>query len=267
MTGNSPFVKVELLHIFNGGHKHAIQWSIDPAFRAEGPFLFLVEVSETPDFSQLVYTIPAGNSYFTFDTNTVLQTNTPSWYYRVKMTTGAGATYYSPSVYHFSTTTDARRYWYARDIVRREFLRYNYTGYPGFILKRKNYGETSRCYVDPVSGVPIADVADDNSTGFTGGGYHKPLKIRFSKESNTNKTSLSEDGSGVQTSESMKVRMVGFPIVAPKDVLVTSTNARYVVGDDVSYTYFPGTYIIIVQMFTAKLLPYSDLSYNVAINE
>lgn len=266
MTEFNPFSKVQLVHFYDGGHYHAIQWTIDPTFKDEAPFTFIVEVSETPDFSELIYTLTAEDSFIAVDRTNNLQTNNPSWYYRVKLTTGSGKVYYSPSIYHFAKKEEAHKYWTAREIVRREFVRFNYTGHHGYILKRKNYGEIAKGYVDPISGVPIADVAVDNSTGFVGG-YHKPLKIVFSEEGGANRTAYAEDGSGVNNIEQLKVRMVGFPVVYPKDILVDEVNARYEVGSDIGYVYFPGTHILIVQTFTAKLLPFNDVAYNIKIDE
>lgn len=263
---SNPFIKIELLHLYDGGHHHAIQWTLDRSFKDETPFLFTVQVSETPDFSQLTYTLPASSHCLAIDRTNVLQVNAPSWYYRVKLETGSGAVYYSQSVFHEYKKTDSYKYWQAREIARREFVRMRYTGFPGYIIKRKNYGEIAKKYVDPISGVPISDSSVDNSTGFVGG-YHTPLRIRFSEEAQDSKTSLNDDGTGVSYLESLKVRMVGFPVVAPKDIIVTDINGRYVIGDDVTYKYFPGTHILLAQLFVAKLLPFNDVVYNVLINE
>ena len=258
---SNPFIEVKVVPNFEP--YVTVTWRLDPAFKDEAPFKFTLEVSETPDFSELIFSKKAGNLFFATDTNDAHQSGLGSYLYRVKLETGSGRVYYSKYLNYFARREDVHKYLLAREIVRREFVRFNYTGYEGYLIKRKNYGEIAQGSVDSISGVPIVEGGIDVGTGFIGG-YYAPLRIRFSEEAYDQKLKLSAEGFGVEESEIKKIRMVGFPIIENKDIIVTIENDRYSLEDAVP-TYFPGTRIVIVQLCTAKRLPINDPIYQIPI--
>lgn len=263
VINNYPFREIKLSPFYGTIDTTAIAWVLDPSFRGIAPFVFTLEASETPDFSQLVFSKNAGDSYFALDDTGVKQNFFGSFYYRVKLKTGSGKEYISQSISSFAKKEELHKYLKARDIVRKELLRFRYTGHKGWILKRKNYGEISRGTIDPVSGVPISDSLYDQSTGLVGG-YHKPLKIMYSEEQVDEDTKLNSQGFGVTQDQTLQIRMIGWPLVIPHDVLVTVEGSRQLV-ENVKNIYFPGTRIDTLQLLTTKLLPNTDISYKVNI--
>lgn len=262
MPPQYPFTDFKVVQTFKK-LELALQWKVDPGFNDIGPFKFTVEVSESPDFKELTYTIPSTNSFSAIDNLKVRQGESVDFYYRVKLETGSPKTYYSSTITHWAKGEKRSLFLKAKEIVRREFVRYRYTGQLGWLLKRKNYGEKDPANLDPITGVPLTNDGPDFGTGFTGG-YYSPLRVTYSRESIEAGSQLHEQGFGTATQEAQRHRYVGFPNIEPNDILVTDTNQRYRY-DRVNSIYMPGTDIIIIQSCNALLLPPTDPIYSIAI--
>lgn len=257
-----PFVSVKMLQTFKP-LEVAVQWQLDSAFRDIGPFNFTVQVTETPDFSELLYTIPAGENFFVVDDRKMRQGYVSDFYYRVKLETGSYHTYISPAIGHWANDATRHAFLKAREITRREFVRYRYTGQKGWILKRRNYGVQDPAQIDPITGVPLTDQTTDYGTGFVGG-YYAPLRVTYSREGIENTAQLNEQGFGTTTQETQKHRYVGFPVLEPYDVLVTDTNQRYRYVK-VNSTYMPSTDMLLIQSCDCILLAPTDPVYKIQI--
>jgi hypothetical protein len=252
----------------NAVNKTAIvlQWQLDPTFRGISPLNFTMELSETPDFSQLVISKSVGNSFYVIDDSKKRQSHVVSTVYRIKLVTGDGKTYYSETLNYFAQAEWWHQYLIAAEITRKELLRMKYTGNYGWLLKRKNYGELALDDLDPVSGMPLTD-NKSNYANQIAGGYHSPLKITYSLEGNQSQTNLNPEGLGVTDIEQVSMRMVGFPIVSAKDVIATHFGHRYLVNGNVEYVQYLGSNIIIVQQFNAALLQPSDPIHKIKITD
>lgn len=257
-----PFTDFRIVQTYKPLER-ALQWKIDPAFRDVAPFEFTVEVSETPDFSTLLYTIPAGNGFYATDATQQRQSEMTDFLYRMKLRTGEGRIFYSAPLIYFAKGEKRALYLKAKEIIRKEFVRYRYTGQQGWLLKRKNYGEQDPDNLDPITGVSLTDSRSDLGTGITGG-YYKPLLVTYSREDMKASSQLSQEGLGTTTSEVQKQRFVGFPIIEPYDILVTDSNHRYRYTQ-VNTTFMPGTDIIIIQQCEATLLPPTDPIYSIEV--
>ena len=257
-----PFATLDVVQTYRP-LEVAIQWTLDSAFRDATPFNFVVEVSETPDFSTLLYTITAGDNFFAIDDKKQRQGATIDLHYRVRLSTGSGGNYVSPVVGHWANNANKHLYRLAAEITRREFVRYRFTGQKGWVLKRRNYGIQDPSQIDPITGVPLSDQTSDYGTGFPGG-YYAPLKVTYSREAVENSSQFSQEGFGTTTQESQKHRYVGFPILEPYDILVSDTNQRYRYVK-VNATYMPGTDILLLQSCDAVLLPLTDPIYRIPI--
>ena len=257
-----PFATVDVVHTFRA-LELAIQWTLDSAFRDVAPFDFMVEVSETPDFSEVLYELSAGDNFFAIDDRKQRQAAIIDFYYRVRLKTGSNRVYYSPVIGNWANKVGQHQRLIATEITRREFVRYRYTGQQGWLLKRRNYGMQDPAQLDPITGVPLSDQSSDYGTGFTGG-YYPPLKVTYSREAVENSSQLSQEGFGTTTQESQKHRFVGFPMIENYDILVTDTNQRYRYAK-VNATYMPGTDILLLQSCDAVLLPMTDPIYNIPI--
>ena len=257
-----PFVDIRMIQTFQK-YERAVQWKLDPLFRGLAPFNFFVEVSETLDFSTLRYTLPAAAEFYAVDTTGDVQGKSVHLYYRVRLETGDDKVYYSSAVIHRSQKEKARQYFLAKEIMRREYVRFKYTGQAGWLLKRKNYGERDPADLDPITGAPLHENTGSVGTGFIGG-YYKPIPMTYGRESVDSSMELSREGFGTSSQEIQKHRIVGFPMVEPYDVMVADNNERYRYTK-VSPVYMPGTDIVLVQMCDCALLPPTDPVYSISI--
>lgn len=262
MTYN-PFTSVRLFPSYGFGH--VIQWSIDPVFKFPEPHNFTVEVSGTPDFKLIDYTIPAGNAFSAIDNTRVKQSWTLDHYYRVKLTAG-NEVFYSQNLAFTGSRYTRRQYVLAREIVRKELLRCTkFTGSQYYLLKRKIYGtQLNDDSVDPVSGVPLTDQVADQGSHFANG-YYNPLPFYLSTEENETDRSMQGEGKGLVEITQKNFRTIGFPIIETYDILVEPVNdERYFVKSQKS-TYFPSTDLIVVQQFVAQLIPNTDPVYKINV--
>lgn len=261
-TSFYPFVDFKMVQTYKPLER-ALQWKVDPVFRDLAPFNFTVEVSESSDFSTLLYSLAAGNGFYVTDATQQRQSEMIDLLYRVKLTTGSQKTFYSAPLIYFAKGEKRSLFLKAKEIIRKEFVRYRYTGQQGWLLKRKNYGEQDPDNIDPITGVPLTDNRTDFGTGIKGG-YYKPLLVSYSREELQSSSQLNEQGFGTTTSELQKHRFVGFPIMEPYDILVTDSNHRYRYSK-VSSTFMPGTDLIILQLCEATLLPPTDSIYSIEV--
>jgi hypothetical protein len=251
---------------FSTGHQ--LQWRIAQGFVDIPPYNFQVEASSTFDFSEIIYTINAGDSFFAIDDTGIKQNWSRDLLYRVKLTTGSNNIYYSEILSFDSTPTTKRKYRMASDIIRKEaLLSSKFAGWQGYLLKRKVYGQIDLSSVDPISGAVLTDNIGGYGVGITGG-YFAPVPMVFRKEQSIRGKTQSPDGQGVKESLSVMVRTLGFPFVDSRDVIVNAqTGERYNVADDPSPqgVYFPGTSIQLVQKLSLQLLPTSDTVYQIPV--
>jgi hypothetical protein len=261
----SPYYSVDLSPHYKQGH--IISWQIDPVFSDSFPHNFTVQVAGTPDFSELLYELPAGNSFFVVDNSHIKQSFTKDVYYRVKLETGDNNTYISKTVAFTGERYDSRNYFKAREIVRKELLRMTkYTGHQAWLLKRKTYGavDTSNPLLDPVSGVPLTDQTTSPGTQFNVG-YYDPLAFWISYENGKAIRRQSSEGIGFTDVRQFELRTVGFPSVETYDVIVEPINdERYYVKDK-QEVLFPGTDLIVVQTLQVQLIPPSDPVYEIEV--
>jgi hypothetical protein len=258
-----PFTKITVTPNYAIGH--LIQWKVDPTFMEAEPYNFVVEVSGTPNFSDIAYELPAGDSFFVVEDNNFKQAIYVDLYYRVKLTTADRNTYYSQIIAFGSFIETRRNYKLASEIVRKELLRHRkYCGSTSYLLKRKAFGEVRKDAVDPISGVPITDNTSDFGTGLDGG-YYKAVKVLASYESNK-QTRLLNDG-GLGTTETFEVlfRMVGYPNVESQDVIIDADSSNRFLVKQVDSVYFPGTSIVVVQKLQASMIPTTDPIYQIEV--
>ncbi len=259
----TPFTKIYLQPNFKNGH--VITWELDPAFVDAGPWVYTLEVSEVPTFTELVHTQTAQDIYWFIDKSDKKQDWSYAWYYRVKLQAD-GKTHTSPTIMLGGNKSTKQQYLTAAAIIQKELLlMQQYTGKVVYLLKRKINSTQAVALVDPVSNVPLVNSGQDNGTGFQEG-YHKPIRIYTQNLQTKNSKKLNADGNGVDEMQAKVLRFVGFPIISPRDVIAfPQTDTRYVVGSTPTYTLFPGTEIVTVQTHTCLLLPNTDTAYSVPI--
>lgn len=258
----SPITDLKVLPRYDG-EGHILSWRIDPYFKESLPYNFTIESSETPLFSELILSKDVGDNFYGIDDSPVFKLVPESYVYRVKLVTGDGNIHYSNTLNFGSKQEDNHKYLKAADIVRREFLRFRYTGYEGWLLKRKNYGAIAEQDVDPVSGLPMTNNKNNYGTGLVAG-YYPPLKLRYGRETQSDSFKLAQTGEGVVRERVIGVRLPGFPSLGTYDVLVTKDNEHYSLYD-IRSAYFPGTEIVMIQTCAGKLIATTDPVYSIEV--
>lgn len=257
-----PFSDVLLTQTFRPLER-AVQWFLDPGFSDYAPYRFVVEVAEAVDFGRLLLTLDAGGSFFAVDSSKLRQGSSLSLFYRVVLTTGSGKVHVSDPVVHSSGRQNRHQTQIAREIMRREFVRMRYTGLPGWLLKRRNYGMRRPENLDPVTGVPLSDQSTDFGTGYEEG-YYPALRVTYSVEDGSSELRLHPDGAGTDASTQASHRYAGFPLLGPNDLLVDRTNQRFRYVRTKTYV-MPATGIAIVQACDGLLLPPTDPAYRLPL--
>lgn len=256
-----PFTDLWFLSSYH--HGHVVQWALDPLFSAPAPFSFVLQLMEDSTGESIIYSAPATSTYFARDDSNKRSNFVSPFYYRVRLTTGDNHVYFSNTLDVLASKEDTHHYLLARDIVRREFIRFRYTGHDGYLLKQKNYGEIVPGSVDPISGLPIVEGGTAFGTRFSGG-YYSGVKLRFSMENVKQQFEDKSTGMGITASETMKIRMVGFPLSINQDILVDNQDERWIL-DEFNVTYFPGTQIPLVQSGLAKHIQSQDPLYKLPV--
>ncbi len=255
----SPITSFAVQPNFKDGH--VVHWGLDKAFFTTEKINFIVQVSETPSFSEILYTLDAGDSFFAIDNTRQKQNWSASTYYRLKMTVG-DKVYYSYTLMFGQEKETDRKWLYASEIIRKELLqmkRFNGTLY--YLLKRKNSGQIDYDSVDPISGLALDDNVGSYGTGIIGG-YHAPLGFYG--------TILQQQSGRAQSitvveNEQLRLRTVGFPVIEEKDIVVDPiTDRRYnTIGSDSSF--FPATGIMLIQEINLSLIPNTDTIYQITV--
>lgn len=261
---SNPFTSAKAAPAYETGH--FVYWSIDPTFNEPDPHNFTVEVSGTPDFSVIEYTIEAGNSFSVTDPNIHFkQSLALDLFYRIKLTTPSNV-YYSQTITFSVSNYNRREYVMAREIARKELLRIRkFTGRSMWLLKRKVFGkELTDNSVDPITGVPLTNQLPNLASRMPDG-YYNPLGFYCSIEELANTRKNSPDGLGFADVTQQKFRTVGFPVVQTYDIVVDANNDERYNVEEVESFLFPSTDLVIVQILTTKLIPNSDPIYKVAI--
>lgn len=261
------FSKVEVVPDWNNGH--FVQWQLDPFFRGARPYNFSLEISETPDFSEIAAAKRnLGEVFFAIDDTKIKQSWAPNYSYRITLETADNRKYNSQSILFGSTRHEQRKYAMAAEIIRKEILLCRYTGTEGWLLRRKTYGTVSAATaanVDPVSGVPIADTKKEDYGVGVDGGYFDPVPCVFYIEASTQDKQLSPQGLGVKENYTSMIRMPGYPILEVRDVICEAKDGyRYSVQSR-GAKQFPGTNITLTQKATLNLIPPSDTIYSIPI--
>lgn len=256
-----PFSEVRVF--LNYAIGHTVQWTLDAAFKEDEPYQFTLEASETPNFEELIFSNPVGQAFYAKDNFMRKQSFHQSYIYRVKLETDSGNRYYSANVNHDTSSMDKRKYLLAAEMTRKELVDMSFTGRPGWLLKRKGYGQTASQEKDPISGVVMTDNYIDYGTGLVGG-YHEPIKITYAKSAEDTQEGLSQEGYGGKQTKRIGIRMVGFPLVEKHDILVTAEDERFLFMKIVS-KHFPGTNVILRQNCDLTRIASTDSVYKIQV--
>lgn len=248
---------------------HFIQWQLDTFFSGERPYNFSLEISETLDFSEITYSKEnLGDVFFAVDDSNIKQNWGPNHIYRITLTTADGKKYKSFPTVFGATPQDRNHTAMAAEVIRKEILMCRHAGTSGWLLKRKSYGAKSKKTlnnIDPVSGVPITDTANEDYGVGIDGGYFNPVPCAYFASANSQDKQLDPNGIGIKETYDSDVRLPGYPFVDVRDVICSSDGGlRYSVQAK-NDKQFPATNILIIQKATLKLIPPTDTVYSIPI--
>jgi hypothetical protein len=248
---------------------HFIQWQLDPFFRGVRPYNFALEISETSDFSEIMFSKKnLGEVFFVIDDTQLKQSWAPSYYYRIILRTADSKQYSSDAILFGSTRHEQRKYAMAAEIIRKEILLCRYAGTEAWLLRRKSYGTkntTTTNNIDPVSGVPITDTKEEDYGVGLDGGYFDPVPCVFYTESSNQDKQLDVNGIGIKETSTIIARIPGYPIVEVRDIICEAKDGyRYSIQAR-NAKQFPGSNITLTQKATLNLIPPSDTVYAIPI--
>ena len=266
MDASRVFKKVAIFPNYTDGH--VIQWELDPFFRGKRPYNFSLEISQTIDFSELIFTKKnLGEVFMTVDDTGLKKAWATNYIYRVVLRTDDKKIYKSYPATFGNSPAEQRKYAMAAEMIRKEFVMCRYAGKQAWLLKRKSYGETTSVSknVDPVSGVPIADTKqEDYGTGIAGG-YFDPVPCAFFLENTSQDKQLDPQGMGVKETYDSMARLPGYPAIDCRDIICEAKQGgRYSIMAHGAKC-FPGTDIVVTQKATLRLIPISDTIYSIPL--
>ena len=216
---------------------------------------------------------PQTNVSFLTDSSHMPSGQLNRWHYRVKATSANGVTYVSSPAHSYGILS-ARDWRLAREITRKELLRLRkYVGMGGWLLKRKWRGSDPQpqsaedLIIDPLTGETLNPDQDTTYDTTKLGGFYEPYPIWF--ELSPESHYIARDDSLVKGNVSpheVTGRTLAFPQLMYGDVFVhDGSDRRYMIHAVKHIAELRGVPIIVACQM--RLLPYSDIAYEVAVPE
>jgi hypothetical protein len=257
-----PFTSVSVHPNYQAGH--FVQWQIDPFFKKPGPYCFTLQASETETFSEVTWSKAVGDSFFAIDDSNLKQTLNQNWYYRILLVDGNKNQYLSNVVGLGQILGGTHKFRQGAEVMRIEQVTQRFTGQAGWLLKLRTFGAVDASATDPVSGAVVSDNRTSYGTHLVGG-YYAPIAISWRDLTVQESRLLNGDGNGTDEDEVIEGRMIGYPKLTGKDIVVqTRTDKRFTV-DKVESTYIPGIGFCVVQIFSGIAIPVTDTVYSIQV--
>lgn len=258
---NYPFQQVAVDLDFKRGH--VVHWKFADNFRPTSPTSITLEICENPSFLGPVESVVA-SSFYAVDSTRSKQDWVVPRSYRLKVIDGDGKQLVSGTFDYNLDKLPRHKYLLISEMLRKEWLRMQYVGQQGYLLKRRYSGVNATQDVDPVTGVPISNNALSSGVGLEHG-YYPAVSMIFSSEGRKQETKLDEGGLGVNFNEQLAIRTTNFPALDVQDVVVTPDGKRWFVSD-VQERFFPGTHTVLIHSAQCRIIPNTDPVYNIAVS-
>jgi hypothetical protein len=244
------FTKVSITPLTKGNT--VIEWQLNPLFNETLPWNFQVQYSHSgvpmldsdpaTDWKPVASVV---NTYIATDPSQHVWSQADRWFYRVKLSTGDGHTYYSEPQPAWSGMNQHDRL-IVRDILRKEKLLLNkYIGKCGKLLKRRTWGlfcpNNCRDY-------DTGDVINQNcpvcfGTGFKGG-YFPPIDYPvFVQDAGLARIQRNEN-TGTDFGQTIATKALPCPQPRTNDIWIDADDQRWIVQNiayHTSYRDFPIT--------------------------
>lgn len=220
------FDRVHTDHLVESGAR--VTWELDPVFNAPGPYSFRLQVGETgnPDASDWADVGPeVSNTFVLLDPERRAVGKQLTTHYRVRLTDGDGAAYYSAPATVLGDL-GVRDWLNARDLLRQHKLRLRqFAGVRGFLLKRKRKGATCDACVDPFTG----DVTDSKCPVCFGArfvaGYYRAMPCQYADVTESAVVEHRQQGpEGAVRRRVVGALFLGAPLLSSGDIWVDGTS-------------------------------------------
>ncbi len=261
----SVFDMVHVSYLIRGGTR--VCWSMLPTFSDPLPYTFQLQVGQTGDQNANDWKdvgLPMENSYYAVDGTQRVYGKTQYTHYRVKLTTPGGV-YWSDPVAK-AGILGARDWRLAREIVRKERLRYRYTSQDGYLLKRMTTGvKCSKCLDLQTDEVTNPSCQECYGTGFQCGYFYPMSCVWADLAPKSHRQHIDDQGMrGVVNDIRISGRMLMAPLLQELDVWVSrKTDDRYYIQGIQSAAEMRG--VPLIANVELRPAPYTDVIYTVPI--
>lgn len=261
----SVFDMVHVSYLIRGGTR--VCWTLRNTFADALPYTFQLQVGQSGDPQANDWEdvgVAIENTYYAIDGTKRVYGKTQYTHYRVKLTTNAG-TYWSDPVAK-KGILDSRDWRIAREIVRKERLRYRYTSQDGYLLKRMITGvRCTKCLDLQTDEVTNPDCTECYGTGLQCGYFYPMDCIWADLSPRTHHKHIDDRGMrGTVNDIVVSGRMLHFPLLQERDVWVSrETDDRYYVQSIQNAAEMRG--VPLIANVELRPAPYTDVIYTVAI--
>lgn len=264
-TCDNVFDLVHVSYLIRGGTR--VMWDLVPTFEDEKPWEFQLQVGESGNPNAHDWEnvgLPVEDGCYAIDASKHEYGKSPNTHYRIKLTTPNGVYYSEPTA---KMGVLAPRDWrLAREIVRRELVRFKYSAQDGYLLKRIISGKTcTRCLDFQTNEVKDPYCPNCYGTGKECG-YYYPMGCIWADVSPVTKKMHVDDQGARGTVQDITVsgRMLMLPLINEYDVWVSrKTDDRYYILSIQNAAEIRGVPLIAnVEM---KPAPYTDVIYDIPI--
>lgn len=241
---------------------HVVQWQLTAAYKGRPPLTAWLQISDHAEFETVIKEI-ATDTFFAIDDSGIKQNWNVPHIYRIKLQDADGQVHYSKPFPFDLLNIPRDKYLLASEIIRKEWVRLQFVGLPGWLLKRRHFGVEASQEVDPITKAPVTDNPVSFGVGFTGG-YYPPVRLTYSQENHEETVQLDTTGLGVNHMETVALRCPCYPWIGVQDVIVTPNGRRFYVSQSTN-SYFPGTQTTLIQSVKARVIPPTDSVYRIEV--
>lgn len=262
---DNVFDLVHVSYLIRGGTR--VMWDLIPEFKDPTPWVFQLQVGETGNEDASDWEdvgLAVANTCYAIDSQKHEYGSTANTHYRIKLTTPAGVYYSNPTA---KTGILQPRDWrLAKEIVRRELVRFKYSAQDGYLLKRIISGPgCTRCLDFQTNEVTDPYCPQCRGTGKECG-YYYPMACIWADLSPQAKRMDVDDQAVRGTVQDIVVtgRMLTLPLIAENDVWVSrKTDERFYIRSIQHIAEMRGVPLLAnVEMRPA---PFTDVIYDVEI--
>ncbi|NBQ68971.1 MAG: hypothetical protein EBU46_09130 [Nitrosomonadaceae bacterium] len=257
-----PFEQIKTSVNFDAGH--VVQWKLSADYKGRPPICAVLQIAENESFETVIKEIPSA-TFYAVDDSRLKQNWDVNHVYRIKLIDSDDQITYSQPFNFDLDNIPRHKYLLASEIIRKEWVRLQYVGVSGWLLKRRHFGVEATQELDPVTKVPLTDNPISFGVGFNGG-YYPAARFIYSQENRQQDTKLDEQGMGVRHDETVGLRCPGFPGVDVQDVVVGPDGKRWFVAN-VQERFFPGTHTTLIQEVQCRIIPNTDSVYRINVPE